>query len=200
MIPEDSNILDLGANIGIMTYHLSKRAGSGKVIAFEPIPWNVTTLKKISKYHALNNVEIKELALGNNFDPLRMVIPVVDGVKKQGLCHVISPDITEFNDGIIVEVSQKTIDSLTDELPHKISAIKIDVENFEYNVFKGAEQLITKHRPIIYCELWDNQNRYNCFQFFKDNNYDIMVVERENLVNFAPGLHSTQNFIFTPKV
>lgn len=200
MVPANSNILDLGANIGIMTYHLSKRAGTGKVVAFEPIPWNVNTLKKISKYYNLHNVEINELALGNNFEPLRMVIPVVDGVKKQGLSHVVSPDITEFNDGIMVEVAQKTIDSLAGELPYKISAIKIDVENFEYHVFKGAEQLISKHRPIIYCELWDNQNRYKCFQFFKDNNYNIMVVESENLVNFAPRLHNTQNFIFTPKV
>ena len=199
LIPENSNVLDLGANIGIMTYHLSKRVNKGKILAFEPIPWNANTLRKIIKHHNLTNVNLCEIALGNNFEPLRMVVPVVDGIKKQGLSHVISPDITEFNNGIIVKVSQTTLDSLQQELPDTISAIKIDVENFEYPVFKGAERLINKNRPIIYCELWDNQNRHNCFQFFRENNYDIMVVDKQNLVNFAPGIHTTQNFIFIPK-
>ncbi|MFM9944241.1 MAG: FkbM family methyltransferase [Bacteroidia bacterium] len=199
LIPENSTVLDLGANIGIMTYHLSQRAGHGNVLAFEPIPWNANTLRKIIKHHQLKNVTLREIALGNNSDPLRMVVPVVNGVKKQGLSHVISPDITEFNKGIIVEVQQLTLDSLLEEMPDTISAIKIDVENFEYPVFQGASQLITRHRPIIYCELWDNQNRQNCFQFFKTINYDIMVVENQNLVTFAPGLHRTQNFIFIPK-
>ncbi len=199
LIPKDSNVLDLGANIGIMTYHLSKHVGLGKVFAFEPIPWNANTLRKIITHHHLENVSIYEMALGNNSEPLRMVIPVVNGVKKQGLCHVISPDITEFNDGIIVEVEQKTIDSMLDLLAAGISAIKIDVENFEFQVFKGAEQLILNNRPIIYCELWDNQNRNNCFNFFKSINYNIMVVFNQNLVNFEPSLHLTQNFIFIPE-
>ena len=199
LIPENANVLDLGANIGIMTYHLSQRVNRGKVFAFEPIPWNANTLRKIITHHHLNNVTLYEIALGNNSEPLRMVIPVVNGVKKQGLCHVVSPDITEFNDGIIVKVEQKTIDSMANVLSDKISAIKIDVENFEFQVFKGAEQLIIKNRPIIYCELWDNQNRNNCFDFFDTINYNVMVVFNQNLVNFDPSLHTTQNFIFIPK-
>lgn len=199
LIPENSNVLDLGANIGIMTYHLSKRVGKGNVCAFEPIPWNAKTLRKVIKHHRLENVKLHEVALGNNSEPLRMVVPVVNGVKKQGLSHVISPDITEFNEGIIFEVEQLTLDAIIDKLPDSISAIKIDVENFEYPVFKGAETLINKHKPIVYCELWDNQNRYNCFDFFKANNYDIMVVSNQNLVTFVPSLHHTQNFIFIPK-
>ncbi len=199
LIPQNSNVLDLGANIGIMTYHLSKRVGNGNVLAFEPIPWNANTLRKVIKHHNLNNVILSEIALGNNSEPLRMVVPVVNGVKKQGLAHVISPDITEFNEGVIVEVLQRTLDSFKDELPDKISAIKIDVENFEYNVFKGAEQLLLKHRPIIYCELWDNENRQKCFELLRSLNYEIMVVESQNLATFVPDLHHIQNFIFIPK-
>lgn len=199
LIPENSNVLDLGANIGIMTYHLSKRVGKGNVFAFEPIPWNAKTLRKVIKYHHLENVKLQEVALGNNSEPLRMVVPIVNGVKKQGLSHVISSDITEFNEGTIFQVEQLTLDTLMNEFPDSISAIKIDVENFEYPVFKGAEKLINRYRPFIYCELWDNQNRYNCFDFFKSNNYDIMVVSNQNLVTFVPSLHLTQNFIFIPK-
>lgn len=198
IIPENSTILDLGANIGIMTYHLSKRAGTGKVIAFEPVPWNVNTLRKVISYHNLQNVILHQTALGNSTDPLKMVIPVVNGVKKQGLAHVVSPDITEFNEGIIIEVTQTRLDSFSENLPDKISAVKIDVENFEFQVFKGAEELLKKHHPVIYCELWDNENRNKCFEFLKGLKYEIMVVNNQNLVIFAPDLHQTQNFIFIP--
>ena len=46
----------------------------------------------------------------------------------------------------------------------KIGAIKMDVENFEYFVLEGGKELIKKHKPIIYTELWENQNREKCFQ------------------------------------
>ena len=198
LIPQNGQVLDLGANIGIMTYHLSKRVSQGKIIAFEPIPWNTNTLRKVIKYHTLSNVVLEEVALGNTNTPLTMVVPVVDGVKKQGLSHVLSPEITEFNEGIQFEVKQITLDSYQSLIGAKIDAIKIDVENFEYAVFQGARKLITTDRPIIYCELWNNQNRMNCFEFFKGINYKIMVVDHDKLVNFES--HKTQNFIFIPNL
>ncbi len=198
LIPHNGHVLDLGANIGIMTYHLSQRVNHGRVIAFEPIPWNANTLRKVVKYHKLSNVEVEELALGNENGHLRMVVPIVNGVKKQGLCHVITPEITEFNEGIQVEVAQITLDSLQSTIGVKIDAIKIDVENFEYSVFQGAKNVIQTDRPLVYCELWDNQNRLNCFEFFTNLNYKIMVVDKNKLVNFESKLHQTQNFIFIP--
>jgi FkbM family methyltransferase len=198
LIPSDGLVLDLGANIGIMSYHLSKHLLGGQVIAFEPIPWNVKTLNRISRFHHLSNIKVNEIALGNNSNPLRMVVPVVKGVKKQGLSHVLSPELTDFNEGIMVEVNQTTLDIYCSDLAQKVDAIKIDVENFEYQVFLGAESLINNDRPMIYCELWKNKNRDDCFDFLTRLNYKIMVVVNQKLVNFEPRLHTTQNFIFIP--
>src|SRR5690606_15193197 len=53
-IEEEGDILDIGANIGIMSYHLSKKFPSKKVYGIEPIPSNFEVLSKIKNKFKLN--------------------------------------------------------------------------------------------------------------------------------------------------
>jgi FkbM family methyltransferase len=191
-----SNVLDIGANIGIMTLNLAQKATEGKVFAFEPIPDNIATLKRVIGFHKLNNVQLFECALGNEQKQTEMVLPVVSSVKMQGLAHVIDKSITEFNHGITFTVPQYRLDDVPELQNIPIDAVKIDVENFEYQVFLGARQLLEKNKPLIYCELWDNQNRKNCFDLMHELGYSIQVLQYNSLVPFEPTLHKTQNFFF----
>ena len=51
------------------------------------------------------------------------------------------------------------IDSIQNKF-NDVSVIKIDVEGYEYNVLKGAKNLITKHKPVIIIEIGvDNIDR-----------------------------------------
>ena len=75
-------------------------------------------------------------------------------------------------------------------------AIKIDVENFEYFVLKGGEQLLRTYKPIVYAELWDTENRKNCFEMMKDIGYKIKILESSKLIDFDAAKHSKQNFFF----
>jgi hypothetical protein len=77
-----------------------------------------------------------------------------------------------------------------------IQAIKIDVENFEYYALKGGKRILTDNKPIIYAELWDNENRTKCFELLTDLGYTTHVVENEELVHFESDKHIKQNFIF----
>jgi FkbM family methyltransferase len=196
MIPESSHVLDIGANIGIMSYYLSKRVGSGSVTAFEPIPQNLETLTWVKRKFDLDNLHISNLALGNETGSVQMVMPVIQKVKKQGLSHVLSDDIKDFNEGDTFTASIAKLDSLEEINKLQISAIKIDVENFEYHVFAGAEQLLRKNLPIIYCELWDNDNRYKCFEFMRNLGYTVQFKQGDALVHFNAENHRTQNFFF----
>ncbi len=77
LIPKSQEgiILDIGANLGIMTYHLSKSFPETTIHAFEPIPHNVNILKKIiTKYHLLN-VKLHDFALGLTQEKIKMVLP-----------------------------------------------------------------------------------------------------------------------------
>ena len=77
-----------------------------------------------------------------------------------------------------------------------ISAIKIDVENFEFFVLDGGKELLKKHQPVIYAELWDNANRHSCFQLLIALGYQTFVVINNQLVLFDPQIHQKQTFIF----
>jgi hypothetical protein len=126
-----------------------------------------------------------------------MVHPVVSALKMPGFAHFFYESNTDFNYGIRFSVAKKRLDDMDELKIIPIKAIKIDVENFEYQVFLGSVQLILRNRPVIYCELWDNENRYNCFNFFREIGYDIKVLKNGKLIPFRKEEHETQNFFFT---
>ena len=202
LIPENTSVLDIGANIGIMTVHLARSINNVTVYCFEPIPNNILTFKRIVNHFKLKNVHLFETALGNTEGTIKMVMPIINSVKMQGLSHVIHDSIPENNEGAVFSASLKMLDNI--ELlvnnSKRISAIKIDVENFEFFVLEGAKKLIIKNQPIIYAELWENENRYNCFDLLQRLNYSTFVVDNNKLLEFNKTIHKTQNFIFLPSV
>jgi len=202
LIPKKSTILDIGANIGIMTVHLAKGIEGANVISFEPMPNNIKAFKRIVNYYQLKNVTLLEIALGNSEGEVEMVMPVVSNVKMQGLSHVVHESITEFNEGEKIKVPLKTLDNiaLLKNTNAVIRAIKIDVENFEYFALDGGKNLIQKHNPVIYAELWENENRYNCFHLLEKMGYSTNVVIQNKLVLFDSKKHQKQTFIFLPPI
>lgn len=194
--PEKGAILDIGANIGIMTYHLSKRFPSTSIFAFEPIQSNVEALKKIITNYKLSNVLLYPIALGNETKEVEMVLPIQRRAKLQGLSHVKHESITEWNEGDVVQVPMKTLDEILSAEP--ISAIKMDVENFEYFVLQGGVALIKKNKPVIYTELWANLNREHCIEMLESLGYSTYILFKNNLVAYTPHYQHHQNFIFIP--
>jgi FkbM family methyltransferase len=199
LLPESSVVLDIGANIGIMTVHLCRSVKKGMVYAFEPIPENYLALQKIARFFGVENLHIFNCALGDENKVVEMIMPVNASVKKQGLSHVVHETIENQHDGVRYEVPQRTLDSVSAEIKIPFYAIKMDVENFEFYVLKGGRESIAKYRPIIYTELWDNENRARCFAILTELGYKIMVLDNKKLVAYDSLLHSTQNFFFIPQ-
>ena len=189
-------VLDIGANLGIMTVHLAEKLPNETIIAVEPMPDNRSILKKIIAKFNLKNVALHEVALGESAGTVKMILPTKSGAKMQGLSHVKHETITEWNEGEEFEVPMNTLDQLCAS-EAAIQGIKMDVENFEYFVLKGGKTIIEKFHPIIYTELWDNENRQKCFHLLTSLGYTINVAQQGNLVPFNSEIHLTQNFIFT---
>jgi FkbM family methyltransferase len=201
MIPDGDMILDIGANIGVMSVHLSRTHPNSVIYAFEPIPQNIKALEKVIRYYKIENVRIIKSALGNTSGEIEMVMPVQHKAKLQGLSHVVHESITDYNVGEKYKTPLTTLDIFLQEnnLTKTVTAIKLDVENFEYFVLEGGRETILKHRPIIYTELWDNENRQKCFTFIQNLNYSVKVINENDLVDFNPELHSNHNFFFIPQ-
>lgn len=200
LIEGNGIILDIGANIGVMSVHLSKNFLDSQIYSFEPIPANIKAFKRITDHYNIDNITLIEKAIGNVNGSIEMVMPVVKSVRFQGLSHVVQNDDSCEDNGDKFTTPITTIDSFFKNLNNEkaVSAIKIDVENYEFYVLEGAKETLNKYHPIIYCELWENQNRTDCFQLMTSLNYNTMVLFKDKLCIFDPEVHKTQNFFFIP--
>lgn len=199
MIPAEGTILDIGANIGIMTASLARRFSNAKVFAFEPIPNNIEALEKVIKHYKLQNVTLFKTALGEEKGELKMILPVINNAKMQGLSHVV-----EYNNagatekGVQYTVPVLKLDDIAEiTTASAITAIKIDVENFEYYVLKGGEGVLRKHMPLIYCELWNNDRSKLCMNYLTGMGYRIAIFDGKQLIPFTE--QPAINFFFIPK-
>ena len=136
-------VMDIGANIGIVTLWLSRLVGeTGQVHAFEPDP----ELQKILDLHPI--------ALGAEQGQLELRVPRVNAGNASLLCH------RDLSDCDVYKVPVRPLSQIIEE-NHltSIRLIKIDVEGFEANVLKGAEKIFESVRPeAILFELnkrWD---------------------------------------------
>ena len=201
MLPKNGVVLDIGANIGITSIPIAKHITEGKVFSFEPMPFNAKVLHKVINYFNLKNTEVFEIALSNISGSIKMVAPKENGVKMQGLSHIYEENNnSEWNKGEIFTVPVYALDEVQvlKQMP-KITAIKIDVENHEYNVLKGGEQLLKKHRPIIYCELWQDEKRKQCISFLESLNYSAKVYFNKTLIDYKDKPDEL-NLFFTPNL
>lgn len=159
----DKIALDIGANIGTYTYFLSRHAA--EVHAYEPNPKLAERLIRLYP-----NVHIRNAAVSDSEGELTLRIPVQNGRPQHELASVAQ----EFNDNEVVEhiVIARTIDS---EHHKNVGFIKIDVEQHELEVLKGALETIKDSRPIIMTEatplLYDEDLR-TTFRFLTDLDYE----------------------------
>lgn len=187
-------LLDVGANIGIMSVHMAQAFPNQTIHSFEPMPDNLHVLNRIISHYQLKNIIVHELAVGNEEGEIQMVLPHNGKVKMQGLTHVVHDSITEWNDGELFNAPIKKIDDIIGSTI--IEGIKIDVENFEYFALLGASQILKRDQPIIYAELWDNENRDQCFKLLGSLGYKAYVVINNDMIVFDSTIHTKQNFIF----
>lgn len=193
-IKGDGLILDVGANIGIMTYHLSKRFPEKEIMAIEPIPSNFDVLEQIVTDYKLSNVRLTQVAVGEENGEVEMVLPLNGKVVMQGLAHVVHDSITEWNKGETFKIDCVRLDDIVKD--NKVAGIKMDIENFEYFALKGANEILKRDKPVVYLELWPNDNRSNCFELLLSLGYRTYVNDTNKLVEYLPGEHQQQNFIF----
>ncbi len=159
--------LDIGAHIGRFSLLASKNFE--RVISFEPHSENFAQLKKNILSNKLENIIPLNLAISNKIKYLYMSNLNVNTGASQ---------IKEKGDK---KVKCLTLDSIIKKEKikiHEIDLIKIDVENHEMNVLKGAKKLLKEGKPILIIESFISnfekvKKILNKFGFVKTKTFDF---------------------------
>lgn len=198
LLTENATVIVIGACTGITTIPLVKGKINRKVYAYEPLTSNFKVLNRVANYFNLNNVFTYNLGLGNKTEKREIILPVLKGVKKQGMAHIKDNTILEYNEGLSEMIELDILDNRKEINTIKIDAIKIVAENFEYQIFEGAKKIIGSNKPLIYCELWDNERRNMVLELIRKYNYNIFYREGNTLIPYDKKKYAGKNFFFKP--
>ena len=161
--------LDIGSCWGIYSLRLSKNYKDLNIISFDPIKKNILRLKKSIKKNKIKNITVLHTALGSKKGTIRL-----------GATEDYSPNykINETNP-TISEISKiNLLDKLID-IKNKHIILKIDTEEFEFEVLKGSQKILKNNNCYIQIEI-AKINKKKIFKFFNNINYKLISVNKKN--------------------
>lgn len=137
--------IDVGANVGLFTVALADRLGTeGEVWSFEPFAPTADRLRANIAQNALSNVEVFEVAAGQDARSVRLTIGDdaafnTTAQDVSGTAHVVVDQVRL--DDIWVARGQPAV-----------SLIKVDTEGTESCVLAGATELLATSMPTVIVE------------------------------------------------
>lgn len=166
---------DVGANAGYFCLVASKLMGrSGKIFAFEAEPDVTYRLRSTLERNDLGQVTVVEKAVwsGNGtvkFDrglgsPDRLVGRVREG--------------DGAGPGDPIAVPSVSLDEFLRSAPPP-DVVKCDVEGAEVEVFRGAANLLARHRPKVVCEVHSPENLQAIDGLLRQSGYRMTLLEPE---------------------
>lgn len=173
--------VDVGSNIGLMSLSASKFVGdNGRVYSFEPEPEIFAIFKKNIEMNKISNISSYNIGLGRN---RKKAIIYSNLDRNRGSASLIKPN-QKNSKGREVLVEALDEFAITNKIAN-IRMIKIDVEGWELEVLKGANNLLkSPNAPIIcieYSNLHPTQNGHvlDIYNYILTiNNYKIYKLEK----------------------
>jgi FkbM family methyltransferase len=146
ILTANSNVLDVGANIGTHSVYFSKKCNQGNVIAIEPQIYIFEILAaNLILNECLNAVPVHAGASSKE-GVVKMVNfnPVVDHRINYGEFKVNNNSDRGIHTNIIPLDAYASLNTF--------NLIKIDVEGLEVDVLNGATKILKEHKPFLYIE------------------------------------------------
>jgi FkbM family methyltransferase len=143
---KESTALDIGSDGGAHAIHMAEAVGStGHVIAFEPNPRAVAK-ERLAPYP---QARVLNVALSDTDGDA-----ILHVATETAMCslHVRPHQNVTIVEDVTVPCFRLDTLAQTEDIGY-VSVIKIDVEGNDVNVVKGAEQTLTRSRPLILTEM-----------------------------------------------
>ncbi len=154
--------LDIGANSGMFTWHLSRAAGpQGKVYAFEPVPLTARIFRGVAFWLGFRNVQFFEAGCSDAPGMIKFTVPLqASGGMSTGQAYISGRNDehpgkekqVRWQATRDVEAKVVKLDDTLPALP-QLTLIKCDIEGAELLAFRGAIKLISATLPSVICEI-----------------------------------------------
>ncbi len=154
--------IDVGANEGMFGILAGKLVGhTGKVYCIEPLPRNISILKKNIRINNLNNVIIYDVAAGDENKDVSFFDIKINNMLGGGE-NIMTTLLSKIPGMVqLIKVKQRRLDTLINEPLDKIKLIKIDTEGYEEYVLKGLDSWLTGKCSIDFIiEMNPNKSKY----------------------------------------
>jgi FkbM family methyltransferase len=172
-IKESNVFINIGANSGV--YCLKMSPFVDRIYAFEPLKDNLNLLfKNINQNNLTEKIVVFPVAVGSKESLVKFYGASTGGSLLRGWN-------SQFDDG--QDLQAFSLDFLLyDKLLNRKSLFLIDVEGAEFEVIKGAKNIVRDSDSIFCIEIpcrqfmpddKFNKNFQNIFKFFDENNYDF---------------------------
>ena len=179
IVKPGDTVVDIGANIGIVSLWLSKLVGpTGRVHAFEPNPELCEVLSQAIRRNQASNIRPHAVALGARTE--QMDLRIRSGNTGSG--SLVQRD--GLRDYKVFSVPVRTLDSVVaEERIESIRLIKIDVEGFEAEVFQGGLRTLQTTRPqailFEFVERWEGRlSDQPVFQILQGAGYGFFSIPK----------------------
>jgi FkbM family methyltransferase len=176
---EGDTVVDIGAHMGRYTITSSKSVGgSGRVIAVEAHPYNFGILQHNIRLNKLKNVNAVNWAVYSKRARLKLYLP--DEYLGYTMHHSLMTNYltSKYSKEIerrFIEVEADTLDNLLKTRGiDEVNWIKIDVEGAEYEVLRGAREILSNNKRIsILVEVHGKDTYHPTMELLRSNNFNI---------------------------
>jgi FkbM family methyltransferase len=134
--------VDLGANIGYFTLHLSQSVGpNGTVHAFEPEPGTYQLLSENLSMNRVSNVRVNQVAVSDRNGEITLYLnPTHQGDHR----------VFQFDSGQpSVKIECQTLDAYFSQSQARVDFIKMDIQGAEYGAVLGMRRIIDMNNNLI---------------------------------------------------
>jgi len=209
-IPADAVILDVGANVGSMTFRFARMASKGHVYAFEPTDYAHAKL--------LKNISLNP-QFASRITPVQCFLADQNSRMHEMKAYASwkvdgsTPDMHPLHGGTIKpadSVPAVTLDHFClENAIQRVDLIKIDTDGHEYKVLKGACKTVKKYLPFVVFEIGgyvldEQQIEFEqVYDYFENLGYSLLnarngqKITLQNFTNQIP-LRATTDIIAIP--
>ncbi|MFW6078443.1 MAG: FkbM family methyltransferase [Gemmatimonadota bacterium] len=168
-------VLDIGAHVGYYTLLASDLVGdTGTVWAFEPNPRNARFLRRHVEINRCGNVRIVEAAVSDRGGAARFAAGSGSGTGR-------------LADAGALEVRTVRLDEYCARHGIAPSVLKIDVEGGELAALRGARDLLSRGRPVLFLSTHGADVHRACTALLRSLGYEMRPIVGEDAAS-APEL------------